>query len=63
MIALTGMPGSGGILTAAIEHSGNPAEPIEAYRLTRWLMELYPGRLYLELAFHGNAAENVSIGG
>jgi hypothetical protein len=40
MIALTGMPGGGGILSAAIEHAGNPAEPIEAYRLVRRLMEL-----------------------
>jgi hypothetical protein len=53
------MPGGGGILSTAIEHSGNPAEPIEAYALTRRLMELYPGRLYLELAFHGNAAEKL----
>src|SRR5690349_13404521 len=59
VIALTGMPGGGGILSAAIEHSANPAEPIEAYGLTRRLMELYPGRLYLELAFHGNAAEKL----
>ena len=59
VIALTGMPGGGGILTAAIEHSSNPAEPIEAYGLARRLMELYPGRLYLELAFHGNAAEKL----
>jgi hypothetical protein len=27
------MPGGGGILPAAIEHSANPAEPIEAYAL------------------------------
>src|SRR5436309_13798266 len=59
VIALTGMPGSGGVLSAAIEHSGNPAEPIEAYGLARRLMELYPGRLYLELAFHGNSAEKL----
>src|SRR5258708_6468556 len=31
VIALTGMRGAGGILPAAIEHAGNPAEPIEAY--------------------------------
>ena len=59
VIALTGMPGGGGILSAAIEHSANPAEPIEAYGLVRRLMDLYPGRLYLELAFHGNAAEKL----
>jgi hypothetical protein len=53
------MPGSGGILSAAIEHAANPAEPIEAFGLTRRLMELYPGRLYLELAFHGNSAEKL----
>ena len=59
VIALTGMPGGGGILSAAIEHSANPAEPIEALGLTRRLMELYPNRLYLELAFHGNSAEKL----
>ena len=59
VIALTGMPGGGGILSHAIERSGNPAEPIEAYGLVRRLSELYPGRLYLELAFHGNAAEKL----
>src|SRR5205807_6030864 len=35
LIALTGMPGGGGMLSAAIEHSANPAEPIEALGLTR----------------------------
>jgi DNA polymerase III alpha subunit len=54
VVALTGMPGGGGILSSAIEHSANPAEPIEAYGLTRRLMDLYPGRLYLELAYHHN---------
>jgi hypothetical protein len=49
LIALTGIPGGGGILSAAIEHSANPAEPIEAYGLTRRLMALYPNRLYLEI--------------
>src|SRR5262249_51529908 len=43
----------------AIERSANPAEPLEAYRVARRLMELYPGRLYLELAFHGNPAEKL----
>jgi len=59
VIALTGMPGGGGILSSAIEHSANPAEPIEAYGLVRRLMELYSDRLYLELAFHGNPAEKL----
>jgi DNA polymerase-3 subunit alpha len=59
LIALTGMPGGGGLLSAAIEQSADPAEPIEAYGLARRLMELYPNRLYLELAFHGNAAEKL----
>ena len=59
VIALTGMPGGGGILSSAIEHARNPAEPIEAFGLARRLMELYPDRLYLELAFHGNAAEKL----
>jgi DNA polymerase III subunit alpha len=59
VVALTGIPGSGGILSAAIEHSANPAEHVEAFGLARRLMELYPGRLYLELAFHGNAAEKL----
>jgi hypothetical protein len=49
VIALTGLPGDGGILSASIAHSANPAEPIEAFGLVRRLMELYPGRLYLEL--------------
>jgi DNA polymerase III alpha subunit len=56
VVAITGMPAGGGILSAAIEHSGNPAEPIEAFSLVRRLMELYPDRLYLELAYHGNPA-------
>ena len=59
VIALTGMPGANGILSSAIEHSANPAEPIEAYGLVHRLMELYPDRLYLELAFHGNPAEKL----
>jgi DNA polymerase-3 subunit alpha len=59
LIALTGVPGGGGLLSAAIEHSSNPAEPVEAYGLVRRLMDLYPGRLYLELAFHGNPAERL----
>src|SRR5919205_3040836 len=44
VIALTGMPGGGGILSATIEHSRNPAEPIETYGLARRLAELYPDR-------------------
>lgn len=59
LMAISGMPGGGGILSSAIEHSQNPAEPIEAYGLVRRLMELYPDRLYLELAYHGNAAEKL----
>jgi DNA polymerase-3 subunit alpha len=59
LIALTGVPGGAGILSAAIEHAGSPAEPIEAFGLARRLMDLYPNRLYLELAFHGNAAEKL----
>ncbi len=59
VVAMTGMPAGGGILSAAIEHSGNPAEPIEAFSLVRRLMELYPDRLYLELAYHGNPAEKL----
>jgi hypothetical protein len=59
VIALTGMPGGAGILSSAIEHSANPAEPIEAYGLTRRLMELYRGRLYLELAYHNNSLEKL----
>src|SRR5207244_10054671 len=59
IIVLTGMPGGGGILSAAIEHSANPAEPIEALGLTRRLVELYSNRLYLELAFPGNSAEKL----
>jgi hypothetical protein len=43
LITLTGLPGGGGILSAAIEHSANPAEPIEAFSLARRLMELYAG--------------------
>jgi hypothetical protein len=31
VIALTGMPGGGGILSSAIEHSANPAEPISQW--------------------------------
>src|SRR5207248_10960768 len=37
VVALTGIPGSGGILSAAIEHSANPAEPVEAFGLMRRL--------------------------
>jgi DNA polymerase-3 subunit alpha len=59
VIALTGMPGGGGILSSAIERSANPAEPIEAYGLVRRLLELCSDRLYLELAFHGNPAEKL----
>jgi DNA polymerase-3 subunit alpha len=59
VIALTGLPGGGGILSTAIEHSANPAEPIEAYGLVRRLMELYPGRLYLELSYHNNPLEKL----
>jgi DNA polymerase III alpha subunit len=59
VIALTGMPGGGGILSSAIEHSANPAEPIEAYGLARRLMERYRGRLYLEPAYHHNSLEKL----
>src|SRR5579859_5731216 len=59
LVAITGMPAGGGILSSAIEHSGNPAEPVEAFSLVRRLMELYPDRLYLELAYHGNPAEKL----
>ena len=58
MIALTGKP-NGGTLSAAIEHASNPSEPIEAHRLTRRLMERYPGQMYVELAFHADAAEKL----
>jgi DNA polymerase III alpha subunit len=32
---------------------------LEAYGLVRRLIQLYPNRLCLELAFHGNAAEKL----
>jgi DNA polymerase III alpha subunit len=51
------MPAGGVIPSAGIEHSGNPAEPTEAFAGVRRRMELYPDRLYLELAYHGNTAE------
>jgi hypothetical protein len=47
VIALTASAATGALLSAAIEHSDNRAEPIEAYGLTRRLLELCPGRLYL----------------
>jgi len=59
VIALTGLPGGGGILSAAIEHSANPAEPIEAFGLVRRLTELYPGRLYLELTYHNHPLQKL----
>jgi DNA polymerase III subunit alpha len=59
VIALTGLPGGGGIVSTAIEQSANPAEPIEAFGLVRRLMELYPARLYLELAYHNHPLEKL----
>jgi DNA polymerase III alpha subunit len=51
--------GGGGILSSAIEHSVNPADPVEAYGPTRRLMELYPGRLYMKVAYHHNPLERL----
>ncbi|MBV9323914.1 MAG: DNA polymerase III subunit alpha [Chloroflexi bacterium] len=59
VIALTGMPGGGGMLSSAIERAANPVEPFESFGVVRRLMDLYPGRLYLELAYHGNPAERL----
>jgi DNA polymerase III alpha subunit len=53
------MPGGGGILSAAFEHSGNPAEPIEAVGLVRRLMAVYPDRLYLEIGYCTNPVERL----
>ena len=63
VIALTGMPGGGGILSAAIEHSANPVEPIERYGLTRRLMDLYPAGSIWSSPFTPTPPRSWSIAG
>ncbi len=58
LICLTGPPLSG-VLAPYIERADDPAEPKEALARTRWLSELFPDRLYLELAYHGQPREKL----
>jgi hypothetical protein len=55
--ALTGMPGGGGILSSAIEHSANPAEPIEAYGLVPPAVGVVPRPAVFGAGVHGNPVE------
>jgi hypothetical protein len=58
LICLTGAPLIG-VLSRTFERSADPARPVEAVSLARWLAELFPDRLYLELAYHGNPREKL----
>jgi DNA polymerase III alpha subunit len=53
LICLTGAPLIG-VLSRTLERSADPTHPVEAVPLARWLAELFPDRLYLELSYHGN---------
>jgi DNA polymerase-3 subunit alpha len=58
LICLTGAP-LAGVLAPYIERADDPAEPRAALARTRWLSELFPDRLYLELAYHGQPREKL----
>jgi DNA polymerase III alpha subunit len=58
LICLTGAPPIGA-LSRTLERSADPTHPVEAVPLARWLAELFPERLYLELSYHGNPREKL----
>jgi DNA polymerase-3 subunit alpha len=58
LICLTGAP-LVGVLAPLIACSSDPTNPVEAVPLARHLAELFPDRLYLELAYHGQPREKL----
>ena len=58
LICLTGPP-LAGVLSPALERCADPSNPVEAFSLTRHLRELFPDRLYLEIAYHGHPREKI----
>jgi DNA polymerase-3 subunit alpha len=58
LICLTGPPQSG-VLAQTLERCADPSNPVEALPLARRLRELFPGRLYLEISYHGHPREKV----
>lgn len=58
LICLTGPP-LVGVLAPALERCADPSNPVDAFPLTRHLRELFPDRLYLEIAYHGHPREKV----
>ena len=52
LVCLTGAPGVG-LLPRALEQVPDPTLPAEALPLARQLAAMFPERLYLELAYHG----------
>ena len=58
LICLTGPP-LVGVLSPALERCADPSNPVEAFSLARHLRELFPDRLYLEIAYHGHPREKV----
>src|SRR5215472_16318119 len=58
LICLTGPPRTG-VLAATVERCADPTQPVEAFPFTRRLRELFPNRLYLEIAYHGRPREKL----
>jgi DNA polymerase-3 subunit alpha len=58
LICLSGPPGAG-LLTPYLERPGDADAPPEAVRAAAALAELFPGRLYLELVYHGQPLDKL----
>jgi len=58
LICLSGGSGAG-VLAPSLERSGDPLGQGDALRVAERLAGLFPGRLYVELAYHGHASEKL----
>jgi DNA polymerase-3 subunit alpha len=58
LLCLTGAPGVG-LLPRALENVPEPTLPAEALALARQLASIFPDRLYLELAYHGQPLDRL----
>ena len=58
LVCLSGAPGVG-LLPRALEQVPDPTLPAEAIALARQLAAIFPDRLYLELAYHGQPLDRL----
>jgi DNA polymerase-3 subunit alpha len=59
LLCIAGGPASSGLLGACVEQSDDPDEPVEALAMARRLADIYGGRLYISLVFHGSPTDKV----